>query len=253
MEDGLHPWLKNDLFAKGIAVAINTKLAMPISRVIAKTSITPNEITLIHLIMALIAAIFFSFHSYEWYVAGAAMFQLSMIFDLIDGQVARIKGMNTLFGRYFDMTSDLLSAMFVVAGICYGYGAGFLPEIISLDALSSLTNINVNIWMIGMLFLIALLFEKHQLAYEHYLEEKFGIDRRKKRMEIENRRKFLRYVPKGIITVDARTYMIWIGILINQTILFFLILSFIEFYHSAVRFFFFWNIAKDIKTGRDMV
>ncbi len=253
MEEGIHPWLKSNIFAKGIAVAINTKMAMPISKALAKTSITPNEITLLHLIMAFIAALFFSFHSFAWYVAGAILFQLSMIFDLVDGQVARIKGMNTLFGRYFDMTSDLLAAIFVVAGICYGYGAGIFPELISIKMLSSILGMNLNIWMVGMFFLIALLFEKHQLAYEHYLEEKFGIERKKKRIEMESRRKILKYIPKGVVTVDARTYIIWIAVLINQVVLFFLLLAFIELYHSAVRFFFFWKVAKDIKTGKDMV
>ncbi len=253
MEDAYHPWIKNNIFAKGLLVAINTKLALPISKRLAKTNITPNQISWIRFLLAVIAAIFFAIHSWSYHVIGAFFFQLSMIFDLVDGQVARIKKMNTVFGRYFDLMLDLLSTIVVIFGVCAGYGIDFIPELISVERLSRFLGMKINIWMIGMLFLIALLFEKHLLAYEHYLEEKFNIERVKEREKLVEKHSFLKYIPKGSVTIDFRTFVIWGSVVINQVVLFLLFLAFIEAYHSLVRIIFFWKIAKDIKTGIDMV
>jgi len=192
-------------------------------------------------------------HEWVWHLIGAIFFQLSMIFDLVDGQVARIKKMNTVFGRYFDLTLDILSTIFVIFGICIGYGHVDIPEIISTEKLSRIFHMRINIWMVGMFFLITLLFEKHLLAYEHYLEEKFKINRVEKREEMIKKNNFMKYIPKGSVTIDFRTFVIWGSVVINQVVLFLLLLSFIEIYHSLLRILFFWRIAKDIKTGVDMV
>jgi len=253
MQDAYHPWIRNNIFAKGIMVAINTKLALPISKRLAKTNITPNQISWIRFLLALVAAFFFSFHGWNYHVIGAIFFQLSMIFDLVDGQVARIKKMNTVFGRYFDLMLDLVSTIVVIFGICLGYGYTNIPELLSVDMLSKILGIKINIWMVGMFFLIALLFEKHLLAYEHYLEEKFKIERSREREKLIKKHSFLKHVPKGGITIDFRTFLIWGSVVINQVVLFLLLLSFIEIYHSFIRILFFWKIAKDIKTGIDMV
>jgi len=78
-----------------ISKHINRRLSEPIARLLAKSSVTPNQMTWAAFGVALLAFISFIFG--QNIVAGLLV-QLSSIVDGIDGSLARLKGMTSGLG-----------------------------------------------------------------------------------------------------------------------------------------------------------
>lgn len=94
-------------------------LSYPASRALALLPITPNQITLASLVAALLAAWGYMQGTYGWAVAGGLAFSLSYLLDNADGEIARLKGLQSRFGEYFDTFVDWLAhaAFFVGLGM----------------------------------------------------------------------------------------------------------------------------------------
>ena len=86
-----------------ISKHINRRLSEPIARLLAKSSVTPNQMTWAAFGVALLA--FISFILGQNIVAGLLV-QLSSIVDGIDGSLARLKGMTSEFGGFLDSVLD---------------------------------------------------------------------------------------------------------------------------------------------------
>jgi len=94
-------------------------ISYPASRALARLPITPNQITLASLVAALLAAWGYMQGTYGWAVAGGLALSVSYLLDNADGEVARLKGMQSRFGEYFDTFVDWLAhaAFFVGLGM----------------------------------------------------------------------------------------------------------------------------------------
>jgi CDP-diacylglycerol--glycerol-3-phosphate 3-phosphatidyltransferase len=90
------------------------KIIEPISNYIGKYNVSPNTITLFGLLISLISAYFYGKGSF---ITGAIFLALSGLCDLIDGNLARIRGKATDFGAFLDSTVDRLSDSVVYLGI----------------------------------------------------------------------------------------------------------------------------------------
>jgi phosphatidylglycerophosphate synthase len=83
-------------------------LGARIARAAAPTAITPDQLTLVALVLGLLAGHLFLYAAPRFNVAGFALFVVSDIFDSADGQLARLRGSSTPFGRMLDGVSDYL-------------------------------------------------------------------------------------------------------------------------------------------------
>ncbi len=94
-------------------------LSYPASRALALLPITPNQITLASLVAALLAAWGYMQGSYGWAIAGGLALSLSYLLDNADGEIARLKGLQSRFGEFFDTFVDWLAhaAFFVGLGM----------------------------------------------------------------------------------------------------------------------------------------
>ncbi len=92
----------------------NRKASEPIARLLAKTKITPNQITWAAFGIALLS--FISFIYGQNIVAGL-LAQLSSIVDGIDGSLARLKGMSSTFGGFLDSVLDRYADILIVLGL----------------------------------------------------------------------------------------------------------------------------------------
>jgi phosphatidylglycerophosphate synthase len=105
------------------------KISGFITGFLVKTSVTPNQVTVISLIYGLIAAVIFSFGGHTHTITAGLIFFLCIVFDQCDGEVARIKNMETEFGRSFDIIVDSIVSAAIVAGITFALykasGSGF--------------------------------------------------------------------------------------------------------------------------------
>lgn len=83
------------------------------ARLLAKTKITPNALTLLGFIFGLFSCFSIAF---EHYLAGLALILLNRLFDGLDGSLARLKTMSD-FGGYLDIVCDFL----IYAGVAFAF------------------------------------------------------------------------------------------------------------------------------------
>ncbi|MHA1542011.1 MAG: CDP-alcohol phosphatidyltransferase family protein [Candidatus Hodarchaeales archaeon] len=82
-----------------------------------RTNFRPNHISFFAFLLATLGACFFLLGDYTNLVFGAFLAQTSSIFDLIDGEIARIKLQETVYGAWFDAVLDRYSDAFLLFGL----------------------------------------------------------------------------------------------------------------------------------------
>ena len=102
------------------------KVLDPFVRVLIKIGLTPNIVTFIGFILNLGVAVVFVMGAEKTnrgdlsYVGWAgALILFAGLFDMLDGQVARVGKMKSSFGALFDSVLDRYSELFMFLGICY--------------------------------------------------------------------------------------------------------------------------------------
>jgi len=110
-----------DRLQQGIYVIIN-----PFVRSLIRIGLTPNAVTTIGLLLNIGVAVIFIFGAEKsnrgdlsfigW---GGALVLVAGLFDMLDGQVARIGNMSSTFGALYDSVLDRYSELIMFLGICY--------------------------------------------------------------------------------------------------------------------------------------
>ncbi len=98
----------------------NLYVMRPIAAVVtvgvAKTPATPNQITILNLIVFLVAvALLIAMPTYEGGLIGVAVLEASYCLDCVDGMLARYKKIASKTGHLFDFFTDELKAVLLVA------------------------------------------------------------------------------------------------------------------------------------------
>lgn len=113
--------LTRDRLQKMIYVVIN-----PVVKALIKIGFTPNIVTITGLVLNIGVAIIFIKGAEQGnrgdlsYVGWAgALILFAGLFDMLDGQVARIGNMSSTFGALFDSVLDRYSELIMFLGICY--------------------------------------------------------------------------------------------------------------------------------------
>lgn len=97
-----------------ISKHINRKMSEPMARLLAKTRVTPSQMTWAAFGIALLS--FVSFILGNNIIAGLLV-QLSSIVDGIDGSLARLKGMTSQFGGFLDSVLDRYADILIILGL----------------------------------------------------------------------------------------------------------------------------------------
>lgn len=102
------------------------KIIDPVVKLLIRLGFTPNTVTFIGFLLNLGVAVIFVIGAEEGnrgdlrYVGWAgALILFAGLFDMMDGQLARIGKMGSTFGALFDSVLDRYSEMFMFLGICY--------------------------------------------------------------------------------------------------------------------------------------
>lgn len=98
---------------------VNRRISVLLTRGFLWVGASPNTITLLSLLIGLLAAIVFSMGSYEASLLGCLLFQVSIIVDCCDGEVARLTHRESAFGRQFDLIADNVVHLAIFAGIAW--------------------------------------------------------------------------------------------------------------------------------------
>ncbi|OGW84070.1 MAG: hypothetical protein A3C47_00150 [Omnitrophica bacterium RIFCSPHIGHO2_02_FULL_51_18] len=76
--------------------------------------------TLISLCFGILSGVFLAQGTYACFILGALCFQIAMILDNCDGNIARAKNMKSEFGAWLDIFVDLLIDILFFAGLTLG-------------------------------------------------------------------------------------------------------------------------------------
>ena len=155
---------------------INRKLSEPIARMLARTRLTPNQATWGAFS---IAALSFASFVMGYNILGGILVQLSSIADGIDGSLARLKGMVSVYGSFQDSVLDRYADALIVLGM-------------TLWALSHEGYSQV--WLVGFLAIVGTLSVSYTRA----------------RIDPEHRLIFDRGLP-SIASRDIRLFLIMLG------------------------------------------
>ncbi len=111
-------------------------ISIYITKLLLHTSITANHVTLFTIVLGLAAGILFSFGTYPHILAGALLLQLWLIFDCVDGEIARYRGTAGICGKYIESLDHCITEPFTV--VCVGYGLYVLLDDVSIFVLGVL-------------------------------------------------------------------------------------------------------------------
>lgn len=103
-------------------LAFNRWVARPLASVVvvlvARTSITPNQLTFASLFFfALSAAGVAALPSWPGLLAAAAVLEFSYVIDMADGQLARYRGTSSPAGAHLDYMADEIKALLLVVAV----------------------------------------------------------------------------------------------------------------------------------------
>lgn len=128
---------------------VNRRVSRPLSRLFMKLGCSPNVITVLSLVTGLTGAVCFAAGSYRAGIVGALLFQLAVILDCCDGEVARLTFAESPLGQALDLVSDNIVHVAVFVGIAWGayqenvVSSGYLPLLLGGIAVLST---GVSVW-----------------------------------------------------------------------------------------------------------
>lgn len=98
---------------------INRPLSIRITKLLLRTKIHPNCISCLCFITSAVAALFFFLGGYVNLCIGALLAQFSSILDGCDGEIARLKFLETEFGGWLDAVLDRYADAILLLGLTY--------------------------------------------------------------------------------------------------------------------------------------
>ena len=99
---------------------VNSIFSIKISSLLVKTFLTPNQITILGLFIGLASGILFAQGNYWNTLIGGVLLSITAILDCCDGDIARLKFMESDFGENLDTACDNIINIFIFIGIMLG-------------------------------------------------------------------------------------------------------------------------------------
>lgn len=165
-----------------IAREINRRVSLRITKLLANTSITPNQITVLSFLLSLAGSFLFLLGNYLATAVAGIVMQIHSIIDGCDGEIARLKFMESRYGAWLDGVLDRYADFIAIFCITY-----------------TLSHANPIFWIVGFLaafatFMIPYTGDKFVAAYKRtYKSDDFSIP----------------------ITRDVRLFLIFLGAIFN--------------------------------------
>jgi len=107
---------------------INRPISLRVTRLLAPTGVTPNQVSVVTLVLGLAASWFAAQGGYGWFLAAAVAFQVASILDGTDGELATLTFRQSPFGAWMDTICDNVSYVAFIAGVMVGAYRTGLPH-----------------------------------------------------------------------------------------------------------------------------
>jgi phosphatidylglycerophosphate synthase len=103
---------------------LNRRFSRPLSRLLLRTPLTPNQVTLVSIGVGLVGAALVAFGGYVAPLVGLLVIQLGSVLDCCDGEIARLKFLESPLGEWLDISGDTVAhlALFVAIGVAAARG-----------------------------------------------------------------------------------------------------------------------------------
>lgn len=99
-----------------LSAFIFRKISRKITSRLLPTALTPNQVTLISMLCGLLSAFLIFLGGYKREILGVIILQIAYLLDVVDGDLARAKNMQSLWGRNLDLISDRFTdALLIIA------------------------------------------------------------------------------------------------------------------------------------------
>lgn len=129
--------MNDNINVSGVLKGIYHAILSTLVRLVARTGIHPNALTIVSLFPAILAGFAAANGAF---LAAALLFLVSGILDLLDGELARQTGQSSRFGALLDSTLDRLSDAAIPVGLIAFYapfgGVVIIPALVILSGFS---------------------------------------------------------------------------------------------------------------------
>jgi len=105
---------------------LTRKISIYVTYLFLGTNITSNQVTLLAIFFVLITSILFSFGNYFYSIIGALLLQLYVLFDCVDGEIARYKifidensRRTNVIGKFMEVIEHLITIPSILISISY--------------------------------------------------------------------------------------------------------------------------------------
>ena len=109
--EGGMPWFERNFYRR---------FSIYFTKVFLKTGMSANQVTVIGALIGLIAGLFLAFANPLYWIIGVLFFYLVLIFDRVDGEVARYKNLASPGGAYLDSIAGIWISPYRLACMSFG-------------------------------------------------------------------------------------------------------------------------------------
>jgi phosphatidylglycerophosphate synthase len=117
-------------------------VSLPLTRLLARTPVTPNQISYAVAILAALGLWMTAHASMAWAIAGTALVLVSSYVDCCDGEIARLKLLSSRYGAWLDTIVDELSSLGYMLAIGWHCHLHFGPMYLG--------NLGFDPWLVAM-------------------------------------------------------------------------------------------------------
>jgi len=96
---------------------LNLPITKRLAGLFARTKLTPNQLTMLGLLVFLLAGVSFF---YQNFLVGGILAMSARLFDSIDGKIARLKFLESQLGDFLEKITDIFGDVFVLIGLSFG-------------------------------------------------------------------------------------------------------------------------------------
>ncbi|MFH1294587.1 MAG: CDP-alcohol phosphatidyltransferase family protein, partial [Candidatus Aenigmatarchaeota archaeon] len=96
------------------------RFSIRVTKVLAKTSITPNQVTFVSFLFLVAAAFLFTSGDYRLVLIGVVFMPIYQMLDCVDGELARIREIKSKYGKWLDNAFDNIGWGIFLTGATIG-------------------------------------------------------------------------------------------------------------------------------------
>ncbi len=150
------------------------KVLNPLTDALVRWGVHPNLLTSLGFIVTLSSG--WAFHGHHVRTAGFLVL-LGGLFDILDGRVARLSGLGSKFGAFYDSTLDRISEIAVFFGILSLYNSGLPHQLGHMPVVAGVDLDKVQPTDVGMIYMTMLAMAGSlMISYTRARAEAMGLD-----------------------------------------------------------------------------